>query len=410
MTPKDLRQALPLFEEFSERFTPLVVDDQRTESRKGRAKAYLRGLLLDAESTKTAEAIALKVHGDPSQVRMTQVFLGQSAWPDEPLREELVGWVDQELGSEAGTLIVDETGIPKCGDKSVGVARQYCGATGKIDNCQVAVYLAYASAGGHTLLDERLYLPHEEWASDAARRKGAGVPEDIVFRTKPELALELIRNVGPKIRHGWVTFDEGYGKDPEFLSGLEELGERYIGEVPKTCRGWLRRPEVEEPPGGRQGGRRRTKRRVAPDQPKPQTAEEIAAALPAGAWKRLRFREGSKGTQVAHFAAIRFVVERDDLPGPELWLVIERSCDQAPYVKYYLSNARPDCPLLELAQAGHNRWPVEDCFLRGKQEVGLDDYEVRGWRGFHHHMTLVMLALWFLVLQTRRLEKKTRPA
>ncbi len=126
----------------------MLVDDQRTESRRERAKAYLRGLLLDAESTKTAEAIALKVHGDPSQVRMTQVFLGQSAWPDEPLREELVRWVDQELGSEAGTLIVDESGIPKCGDKSVGVARQYCGATGKIDNCQVAVYLAYASAGG----------------------------------------------------------------------------------------------------------------------------------------------------------------------------------------------------------------------------------------------------------------------
>ena len=408
MTPKDLRQAWPLFEEFCERFTPLLVDDRRTESRKERAQVYLRGLILDAESTKTAEAIALKVHGDPSQVRMTQVFLGQSAWPDEPLREELVGWVGGELGSAAGTLIVDDSGIPKCGDQSVGVARQYCGATGKIDNCQVAVYLAYASAGGHTLLDERLYLP-EEWAHDAARRQEAGVPAEVVFRTKPELALELIRHVGPQIRHGWVTFDEGYGKDPEFLSGLEELGERYIGEVPKTCRGWLRRPKVEEP-NGRGRGRPRSKPRVAPGQPDPQTVEEIAAALPASAWKRLRFREGSKGTQVAHFAAIRWVVERDDLPGPELWLVIERSCDQAPYIKYYLSNARPDCPLWELAQAGHTRWPVEDCFLRGKQEVGLDDYEVRGWRGFHHHMTLVMLALWFLVLQTRRLEKKTRPA
>jgi SRSO17 transposase len=405
MTPKDLRQALPLFEEFSERFTPSLVDDRRTASRRERAEAYLRGLLLDAESTKTAEAIALKVHGDPSQVRMTQVFLGQSAWADEPPREELVRWVDQELGSEAGTLIVDESGIPKCGDKSVGVARQYCGATGKIDNCQVAVYLAYAGPGGHTLLDERLYLPEDEWAQDAARRKEAGVPEDVGFRTKPELALELIRHVGPKIRHGWVTFDEGYGKDPEFLGGLEELGERYIGEVPKTCRGWLRRPEVLEPGAGRRG-RRRIKPRVAPGQPEPQTVEAIAAALPAGAWKRLRFREGTQGTQVAHFAAIRWVVERDDLPGPELWLVIERSCDQAPYVKYYLSNARPDCPLLEMAQAGHHRWPIEDCFLRGKQEVGLDDYEVRGWRGFHHHMTLVMLALWFLVLQTRRLGKK----
>jgi SRSO17 transposase len=407
MTPKDLRQALPLFEEFSERFTPSLVDDRRTESRRERAEVYLRGLLLDAESTKTAEAIALKVHGDPSQVRMTQVFLGQSAWADEPPREELVRWVDQELGSQAGTLIVDESGIPKCGDKSVGVARQYCGATGKIDNCQVAVYLAYAGLGGHTLLDERLYLPEDEWAKEAARREEAGVPEDIVFRTKPELALELIRHVGPKIRHGWVTFDEGYGKDPEFLGGLEELGERYIGEVPKTCRGWLRRPEVLEPGAGRRG-RRRIKPRVAPGQPEPQTVEAIAAALPAGAWKRLRFREGTKGVQVAHFAAIRLVAERDDLPGPELWLVIERSCDQAAYVKYYVSNARPDCPLLELAQAAHNRWPIEDCFLRGKQEVGLDDYEVRGWRGFHHHMTLVMLALWFLVLQTRRLGEKSR--
>jgi SRSO17 transposase len=407
MTPKDLRQALPLFEEFAGRFTPLLVDDRRTESRRERAEAYLRGLLLDAESTKTAEAIALKVHGDPSQVRMTQVFLGQSAWPDEPPREELVRWADQELGSDAGTLIVDESGIPKCGDKSVGVARQYCGATGKIDNCQVAVFLAYASAGGHTLLDERLYLPEDEWAQDAARREEAGVPEGVVFRTKPELASELIRSVGPRIRHGWVTFDEGYGKDPEFLSGLEEMGERYIGEVPKSCRGWLRRPEVQEPGAGRRG-RRTSKRRVAPGQPRPQTVEEIAAALPAGAWKRLSFREGTKGVQVAHFAAIRFVAERDDLPGPELWLVIERSCDQAPYVKYYLSNASRDCPLLELAQAGHHRWPIEDCFLRGKQELGLDDYEVRGWRGFHHHMTLVMLAMWFLVLQARRLGGKNR--
>jgi SRSO17 transposase len=402
MTPKDLGQARPLFEAFAERLTPSLVEDRRTASRRERAKAYLRGLLLDAESTKTAEAIALKVHRDPSQVRMTQVFLGQSAWADEPPRAELVRWVDQELGSAAGTLIVDESGFPKCGDKSVGVARQYCGATGKIDNCQVAVFLAYAGPGGHTLLDERLYLPEDEWAQDAARRGEAGVPEDVVFRTKPELAAELIRSIGPRIRHGWVTFDEGYGKDPEFLSGLEELGERYIGEVPKSCRGWLRRPEVEGPRG------RRRKPRVAPGQPDPKTAEEIMATLPAGAWKRLQFREGTKGAQVAHFAAVRFVVERDDLPGPELWLVIERSCDQAPYVKYYLSNASRDCPPLELARAGHSRWPIEDCFLRGKQEVGLDDYEVRGWRGFHHHMTLVMLALWFLVLQARRLGGKSR--
>jgi SRSO17 transposase len=405
MTPKDLRQSLPLFQDFLKRFTPLIVDDKRTESRKERADAYLRGLLLDAESTKTAEAIALKVHGDPSQVRMTQVFLGQSAWPDPPLRQELALWVDQELGSEQGTLIVDESGFPKCGAKSVGVARQYCGATGKIDNCQMGVFLVYASAGGHTLLDERLYLT-EEWAGDAKRRQEAGVPDDVVFRTKPELALELIRSVGPQVRHGWVTFDEGYGKDPGFLSGLEELEERYIGEVPKSFRGWLKRPKVEERKPNRTG-RPRGKARVQAGEPKPQTVEEIAASLPASAWKRLSFREGTKGTQQAHFARVHIVAERDDLPGPELWLVIERSCDQSPYIKYYVSNAAPGCPLLEMVQAGHNRWPVEDCFLRGKQEVGLDDYEVRGWRGWHHHMTLVMLALWFLVLQKRRLGEKS---
>src|SRR5262245_2821217 len=406
MTPKDLRQALPLFHDFLQRLAPLVVADERTESRHERIDAYLRGLLLDAESTKTAESIALKVHGDPSQVRMTQVFLGQSPWPDEPLRGELVLWVDQELGSEQGMLIVDETGFPKWGDKSVGVGRQYCGATGKIDNCQVGVFLAYASAAGHTRLDERLYLPKEEWADDAKRRQEAGVPEEVVFRTKPELALELIRSVGPKVRHGWVTFDEGYGKDPGFLSGLEELEERYIGEVPKSCRVWLQRPKVTEPKPSRSGRPRKT--RVTAGQPKPQTVEEIAAALPASAWKRLRFREGSKGPQQAHVARVRVGAEHDDLPGPALWLMMERSCDQTPYINYYLSNAAPACPLLELAQAGHNRWPVEDCFLRGKQEVGLDDYEVRGWRGFHHHMTLVMLALWFLVLQQRRLGKKNR--
>ena len=229
----------------------------------------------------------------------------------------------------------------------------------------------------------------------------------MVFRTKPELALELVRTVGPQVRHGWVTFDEGYGKDPGFLSGLEELNERYIGEVPKSFRGWLRRPKVEQPKPGR-GGRPRRKPRVRAGEPAPQTVEEIAASLPSTAWKRLSFREGTKGTQQAHFAAVRIVAERDDLPGPDLWLVIERSCDQAPYIKYYVSNAAPECPLLEMAQAGHNRWPVEDCFLRGKQELGLDDYEVRGWRGWHHHMTLVMLALWFLVLEKRRLGGKNR--
>ena len=402
MTPADLRQALPRFEAFVQRFAPLLGDD----SRPARAQAYLRGLLLDNDDNKTAEAIALKVHGQPSQVRMTQVFVSQSPWPDEPLRHELAHWVDQELGSPDGILVVDESSFLKCGQKSVGVARQYLGCVGKIANGQVAVYLAYASPRGHTLLDTRLYLP-EEWTSDPPRLAQAGVPADVVFRTKPELALELVRHRRGQVRHAWITFDEAYGRNADFLSGLEELGERYLGEVPKDTRGWLQRPAVAEPRAGRKG-RPTSKARVSAGEPEPQTVAAIAAALPATAWPRRKFREGSKGEQGAHFARVRFVVERDDLPGPELWLVIERGCDQQSYVKYYLSNAAADCPLLAMIQVAHSRWTVEDCFLRGKDEVGLAEYEVRGWRGWHHHQTLALLALWFLVLEKRRLGGKTQ--
>jgi len=403
MTKKDLQQALPRFTEFVRRFGPLLEGDSRV----ARAEAYLRGLLLDADDNKNAETIALNAYGgDTSQVRMTQHFLGQSPWPYLPLRAELVRWVDEAFGEPEGVLIVDESGVAKCGDKSVGVARQYCGATGKIDNCQVGVFLAYASGQGHTLLDARLYLPEEEWAKDPARRQAAGVPAEVVFRTKPELAAELVLGPGQALRHGWVTFDEGYGKDPGFLSRLEEAGERYLGEVPKSVRVWRQRPVVEGPGRGRTG-RPRHKPRVRADQPAPQTVAQVAAGLRVRAWQRLAFREGTKGTQEAEFARLRVVAEREDLPGPEMWLVVERSLDQEPTIKYYLSNATPEVPLLQLVQVGHTRWPVEDCFLQGKQEVGLDAYEVRSWLGWHHHMTLVMLALWFLKLEAQRLGEKS---
>ena len=404
MTKKDLQQALPRFIQFVRRFGPLLQDDTRV----ARAEAYLRGLLLDADDNKNAETIALNAYGgDTSQVRMTQHFLGQSPWPYLPLRAELVRWVEEAFGDAEGVLIVDESGVAKCGDKSVGVARQYCGATGKIDNCQIGVFLAYASRHGHTLLDTRLYLPEDEWAKNPARREETGVPAEVVFRTKPQLAAELVLAAGQTIRHSWVTFDEGYGKDPGFLGRLEEAGERYIGEVPRSVRVWLQRPVVEEPGRGR-SGRPRHKPRVRADQPAPQTVEQVAAALPARVWQRLAFREGTKGTQQAEFARLRVIVERDDLPGPELWLVVERGLDQEAKSKYYLSNAAPAVPLRTLAQVGHTRWPVEDCFLQGKQEVGLDAYEVRSWLGWHHHMTLVMLALWFLKLETQRLGEKSR--
>ena len=158
-----------------------------------------------------------------------------------------------------------------------------------------------------------------------------------------------------------MTFDEVYGRDPGFVSGLEELGERYIGEVPKDTRIWRKRPAVQEPGPSRGRGAPRTKPRVAPGQPAPQTAEQVAAAWPATAWQRLSFREGSKGVQYAEFARVRLVAERADLPGPDLWLVVQRGSEQHPEVKYYLSNAEVKCPLREQARAAHMRWPVETC-------------------------------------------------
>jgi SRSO17 transposase len=366
---------------------------------------YLLGLISDLPR-KNGERIAEVLPN--TTLEKLQNFLVDCPREPEALDDHRIALMLRRAGSDPrrGVLCLDDTALPKKGAHSVGVQWQYCGELGKLANCQVAVYLAYASAGGHTLLDTRLYLP-EDWADDRERRRQAGVPEGVVFRTKPELGLELVRHRGPRLRHGWVTFDEGYGKDPAFLSGLEELGERYVGEVPKSVRGWLVRPQVEEPGAGR-GGRPRKKARVAKGEPPPVTAEEVAAALPAGAWQRLCFRDGSKGPQHADFARLRWFVERDDLPGPECWLLVERGCDQQAYAKYYLSNAAADCPLAALAGAGHTRWPVEDCFLRGKDELGLGDYEVQGWRGWHHHQTLVMLALWFLVLERRRLGEKSQ--
>lgn len=402
MSPEDLRASLPLFEAFVGRFAELLGHDRRGD----RLHAWLQGLLLDNDDHKTAEAIALKVYEDPSQVRMMQVFLGQSPWSDAPLREEMAQQVAREIGETPGVLILDETSFPKCGTKSVGVARQYCGATGKIDNCQVAVYLGYATSQEQTLIDTRLYLP-ETWTNDPDRCAAAGVPQDVVFRTKPELALELILRRRQTLPHGWITFDEVYGQNVALVRSLEDLQERYVGAVPKTTLGWLEKPQVQAP--GRGKGRPRKKARVACGEPEPQTVEAMAGQLPAGAWQRLTYRTGSKGEQQASFARLRFYPERDDLPGPPVWLLIERSLDQQPQSKYWLSNATEACPLLEMVQAAHCRWPIEDCFLRGKEELGMDEYEVQGWRGWHHHQTLVLLAMWFLLSQQRRLEKKASP-
>jgi SRSO17 transposase len=368
---------------------------------------YLQGLMLPIER-KSIEPMALTVDG--GDVQAMQQFIGQGQWQDEALLRQHWFLVDETLGEADGVCIVDGSDFPKQGEHSVGVARQWCGRLGKVENCQAGVFAAYASRKGYTLLDRRLYLP-DEWF-DAARRERwhkCGVPEDTRFKTKPTLALEMLRAVvqaGP-VRFRWVTCDEAFGREPTFLDGVAALQRWYFAEMPHDTRLWLRRPTTAVPAwSGR--GRRPRKVRLVPGAPAPQRVEQLAAALPTEAWHPYRINEGSKGPLVAEFAFQRGVAVRAGLPGPDVWIVFRRAVGEQPELKVYLSNAPAHTPVAALVRVAGMRWPIETAFEESKGGLGLDHYEVRSWLGWHHHMTLCLLAHHFLVRARLRVKKGRR--
>lgn len=359
------------------------------------SEVYLQGLL-GPESRKTTERIALT---QGVSVRDLQHFIGQSAWATEPVIARHQQLVAQTLGTPDAVVLVDESGVLKQGTESVGVTPQYCGAVGKVANCQVGVYLGYTSSHGHTLLDARLYLPENWFAAElAARRALCGIPEDVSFQTKPALALALLQSL---LRRGqvpfqWVAADALYGDTPAFLDGVAELGKWYFVEVACSTQLWWRTPELYVPEwSGR--GRRPTKLRLRYPYQRPHRVDAIARRIPQRLWQRYVIKEGSKGPIVCAFAFVRMRVVRDGLPATAVWLVIRRNLENPSEVKFYLSNAPASCALVTLAQMSGARWPVELCFAESKDEVGLDHYETRSWVGWHHHMTLVALAHHFLV-------------
>jgi len=361
------------------------------------ALKYLEGLLQPEGDNKSTERLALRLEG--GNVRNMQQFLGEGAWKDGAILSRHRELVAESLGAREGVLIVDGTDFPKKGKYSVGVARQYCGARGKIDNCQAGVFLAYASSRGHTLLDRRLYLP-QEWFEAASRERWerCGVPDAVSFRTKPQLAWEMIEVVveSEVLPIAWVTCDEGFGNNPEFLGNLEGAELRYLAEVPVSTLVWLECPETEVPPSkGR--GRPPSRRRLAPGAPPPMRVDKLAAQLPKRAWRKRRVKDGEKGPIEAQFARQRVVAVRDKLPGPEVWVLFRRSLGEPQELKVFLSNAPADTPLRELVRVSGMRWPIETCFEEAKGSLGMADYQTRSWRGWHHHMTLVILALHFLV-------------
>jgi SRSO17 transposase len=371
------------------------------------ALKYVQGLLLP-EGDKNTEALALRLEG--GNVRNMQQFLGEGAWDDGAVLGRHAELVAESLGQAGGVVIVDGTDFPKKGSYSVGVARQYCGATGKIDNCQAAVFVGYASGGGCTLLDRRLYLP-QEWFAPASRDRWerCGIPEGTAFRTKPELAWEMIQAVCTRGRvpFGWVTCDEVFGRSHEFLERLEERKLRYLADVPVTTLVWLERPATGVPPAKARGPRPRRERVVAEAAP-PMRVDAVAAQLPAGAWRTYEVKAGDKGPIRARFAFVRAVAVRDELPGPDVWVVFRRSLGEPRELKVFLSNAPADTPRRELVRVSGMRWPIETCFEEAKGSLGMAQYQTRSWRGWHHHMTLVILAHHFVARLKLRHKKGRR--
>jgi SRSO17 transposase len=327
-------------------------------------------------------------------------------WDDREVLAEMRRHLVEVLADEDAALNFDETGFPKKGDKSVGVKRQYSGTLGRVDNCQVGVFANYCSRHGHTLADRRLFLP-EDWASDRERCRAAGVPESVVFRSKPALACEMMRHaVESGIPFRWVGGDSIYGDSPVFVQTVRELGKWYVVDTSSDARVWMTEPR-RRPVGqvGRKGGRP-TQQPKALD--KPVTVVEAAATVPASAWRRVTVAEGSQGPRVYEYAELCVWFSEEGCPTVNSErLLVRRSLDQAAEVKYQRSNAPANVPMTRVAAVGGCRWTVEQDFQGGKGECGLDEYETRGWTGWHHHTALSMLAMFFLAAQRLRLGKKT---
>src|SRR4051794_35350237 len=387
--PALLRGLLPRLESFLEPF----VASLQTAQQRGHTRDYVRGLLSDLDD-KTAEAIAY-LHDQDRQG--LQKFIGQVPWDDQPLRTELARQVGGQLGQPGGVLVFDPSAFPKKGTASVGVQRQWCGRLGKLDNCQVGVYLGYVSRIDHALVDFRLFLPRK-WATDRRRRRKAGVPKVVRFRTRHELALDLLDRHGQTLPHAWVAGDDEMGRSSWFRRQLRQRGESYLLAVP--CNTKVRDLAAEPPPWSGRGRR--------PQVPFVR-ADRWCAALPEGRWQTVAVRDAEKGPLVVQMT--RGVVQArsggrpEDVP--ELLVVFrERQSDGTYKHDYLLANSGSVCaPVAELARVFKAEHRIEESLRRAKGEAGLADYQVRTWEGWHHHQTLALLATWFLTQEARRGKK-----
>ena len=383
--PRVFRDVQPRLENFLETFVARL----RELEQKEHARSYVTGLLSDLKR-KNVESVAY-LH-DQERLPL-QKFIGCSPWDHRPLLGELARQVGAELGEADGVIVFDPSAHAKKGTDSVGVQRQWCGRLGKIENCQVGVYLGYVSRVEQALVDVRLYLP-ESWASDKKRLKKAGVPKEVRFQTRHELALAMLDENGPLLPHSWVTGDDEMGRSTYFRRELQGRNERYLLMVPSNT--LVRDLEAEPPPYGGRG-------------PRPQVpfvrVERWAAAQPSSAWTTIEIRPGEKGPLMVEALKRRVSAKTDRRrAGPEEVLVVfrEQQADGTFKHDYALSCASAETPLPEFARVFNAEHRVEQCLQRAKGEAGLSHYQVRTWRGWHHHQTLSLIATWFLTQEARR--------
>jgi len=385
--PEQVRGMLARLEQFVEPFADCLVRSKQRML----TQQYVAGLVSQVER-KNVESIAY--HHDQDR-QMLQKFVGQYSWDPKPLVKELVRQVAAELGRSDAVLVFDPSGFPKKGDHSVGVQRQWCGRLGKVDNCQVGVYMAYVSTDEHALVDTRLYLP-KSWARSKSRRAQCGVPAELKFRTRHKLALEMLDEHGSALPHAWVAGDDEMGKIPEFRGQLAARGEHYLLAVPSNT---LVRDLTAAPPA--YAGR-------GPRPKSPWTrVDRWCRALSNSAWTRIDVRDAQRGPLIVE--AVKVPVQAKTAPseGLQETLVVirERQGNGTMKHDYYLSNAAHDTPLAEFTRVSKAEHRIEECLQRAKSEAGLADYEVRTWRGWHHHQALSLIATWFLTQETRRGEK-----
>jgi SRSO17 transposase len=400
MTLEDLEQWREEFERFHARFADLF---ERSESRE-QAKKYLRGLLATV-ARKNSWQLA-EVVGDVVPDRM-QRLLYRVPWDAEAARDRLQQFVIEVFGDEEGIGVVDETSFPKAGEKSVGVAKPYCGALGKIENCQVSTLLSYVGRGSHVFLDRRLYLPEADWIWKGKRRAEAAVPEEITFETKPEQAVAMLEHAWSMgVPMKWVTGDEVYGDSPRLRETILGHGRFYVLAVAANTRVWTHRPAIQEPEA-QTGGRPRRRPRLATGAAKSQMVSEVVAVWPSKQWHRLAVMEGEKGPIRYDWACGPIVESRDQLPGPDVWLLTRRSINKPDELAYYLCYAPPETSLSTLIRVASSRYTVEQCIKEAKGEAGLDEYEVRFWHSWYRHITLSMMAhAWLASIRAASREKK----